>query len=180
MTREEVWAELTRVEALTNDSNGGPHEYHKRVVYLHARTMFRLSDAIANEFMYDHIEVVIAASERNVVLAQWIAYFLTNVSSGRNVYGIYAERSMRAGTLAWCIWKWFRGRASFAYEDIVRGKKVLLVEEVLDADGSSQKVVEVVRYLGAHVIGLGAICNCSEEVARSIDVPKIAALVSVA
>lgn len=168
--------DLIRIGAVTK---GHPMKYNRRVVYLHTSTMFSLCDAIANKFKYDGVEVVIAASERNAVISQWVAYFLTLSSAGRKVPGIYAERSMRMGTILWCIWKALHGHASFEYEKLVRGKKVLVVEEFLHSDGSAQEIVEVVRYLGAHIIGLGAFCADSKEVSSRIDVPKIATLVSV-
>lgn len=126
--------------------------------------------AIAEQFADDKVEVVIAPAIGGVILSQWTAHHLSEIT-GREVFGVYAEKAESGDAF---IIK--RG-----YDKIVAGKNVLVVEDVLTTGGSAKKVVEATRSLGGNIVGLGVLCNrggiTPEDVAANP--PKLFALVNV-
>ncbi len=65
------------------------------------------------------------------------------------------------------------------YGKLVKGKRVLVVEDILNTGGSADRVVKCVREAGGEVVGLGAICNRGGVSAEQLGVPKLFALLNV-
>ena len=63
--------------------------------------------------------------------------------------------------------------------EALKGKYVLVVEDLLNTGDTVKKVVAQVRRHGGHVIGVSAICNRGPETAESLGVPRLEALASV-
>jgi len=142
---------------------------NKDAIYLRPYFTKKLCQAIAEQFADDKVEVIIAPAIGGVILSQWTAYHLSEIT-GREVFGVYAEKAESGDAF---IIK--RG-----YDKVVAGKNILVVEDVLTTGSSAKKVVETTRVLGGNVIGLGALCNRGgvrpEDVANP---PKLFALVNV-
>ena len=121
------------------------------------------------------MEVVIAPAIGGVILSQWTAHHLSEIT-GREVFGVYAEKEWYAEVnLAPEPFVIKRG-----YDKLIAGKNVLVVEDVLTTGGSAKKVVEATRAIGGNVIGLGVLCNRGGVTPQDVaDVPKLIALVNV-
>jgi orotate phosphoribosyltransferase len=91
---------------------------------------------------------VIAPAIGGVILSQWVAYYLTGISS-HEVLGVYAEKSPDGDGFV----------IKRGYDKLIAEKKVLVVEDILTTGGSARKVIEAVRALSGEVIGLGVLCN---------------------
>lgn len=65
------------------------------------------------------------------------------------------------------------------YDKIIAGKRVLVVEDILNTGGSARKTVAAARAVGAEVIGVGAICNRGGVTAESLGVPSLHSLLDV-
>lgn len=176
MNEQEVLQVLGKVGAVIADSHivytSGKHGtayVNKDAVYPHIKEISDLCRAIAQQFANDDVEVVIAPAIGGVILSQWTAHHLSEIT-GREVFGVYAEKAENGDAF---IIK--RG-----YDKIVAGKNVLVVEDVLTTGGSVKKVVEATRTLGGNIVGLGVLCNrggiTPEDVANP---PKLFALVNV-
>lgn len=176
MNEQEVLQVLGRVGAVIANSHivytSGKHGtayVNKDAVYPHTKETSDLCRAIAEQFADDKVEVVIAPAIGGVILSQWTAHHLSEIT-GREVFGVYAEK-VESGD-AFIIKR--------GYDKIVAGKKVLVVEDVLTTGGSAKKVVEATRALGGNIVGLGVLCNrggiTPEDVANP---PKLFALVNV-
>ena len=176
MNEQEVLQVLGNVGAVIANSHivytSGKHGtayVNKDAVYPHTKETSDLCRAIAEQFVDDSVEVVIAPAIGGVILSQWIAHHLSEIT-GREVFGVYAEKAESGD-----IFIIKRG-----YDKLVAGKNVLVVEDVLTTGGSAKKVVEASRALGGNVVGLGVLCNrggiTSQDVA---DPPKLFALVNV-
>ncbi|MEZ4820639.1 MAG: phosphoribosyltransferase family protein [Bdellovibrionota bacterium] len=63
-----------------------------------------------------------------VILSQWIAFHLTQLS-GKEVLGVYAEKSEQAPGF----------ELKRGYGKLVAGKNVLVVEDILNTGGSIKK-----------------------------------------
>ena len=133
---------------------------NKDAVYMHSKKISLLCRYIANHFVSDRIEVVIAPATGGIILSQWVAYHLSKITR-RDVLAVYAEKDET--TKGFVIKR--------GYDKVIKGKRVLVVEDILTTGGSVKKVVELVRAHGGIVVGLGALCNrgkvTSADVANS-------------
>jgi orotate phosphoribosyltransferase len=176
MNEQEVLKNLGEVGAVITDSHivftSGKHGtayVNKDAVYPHTKVTSALCRAIAEHFADDGVEVVIAPAIGGVILSQWVAHHLSEIT-GREVLGVYAEKAENVDAF-------FIKRG---YDKIVAGKNVLVVEDVLTTGGSAKKVIWATRDLGGKVIGLGVLCNRGGIKPQDVaDPPKLFALVNV-
>ena len=174
MDEQEVLKILGKVNAVVTDSHivytSGKHGtayINKDAVYPHTKETSQLCRAIAERFADSGVEVVIARSIGGVILSQWVAHHLTDIT-GREVLGVYSEKDGDSFVIK-------RG-----YDKIVQGKKVLVVEDVLTTGGSAKKVIEATRALGGDVVGLGVLCNRGGITPQDVEnPPKLFSLINV-
>ncbi len=175
MNEKEVLQILNNVGAVITNSHivytSGKHGsayVNKDAVYPHTEATSDLCRAIAIEFVGTGVQVVIAPAIGGVILSQWTAHHLTDLT-GSEVLGVYAEK---ADNDAFIIRR--------GYDKLVAGKNVLVVEDVLTTGGSAKKVVEATRAIGGKVIGLGVLCNRGGITPQDVaDVPELFALANV-
>lgn len=166
---EKVGAVITGSHIVYTSGKHGTAYINKDALYPHTIKTSAVCSALAKKFEEDQIDVVIAPAIGGVILSQWVAYHLSKNKS-RTIFGVYAEKSEDGS--------YFVIRRG--YEKFVKGKNVLVVEDILNTGGSAQKVVEAVRQAGGNVIGVGALCNRGGVTAKSIgDVPRLEALVNI-
>ncbi|MBI2628246.1 MAG: phosphoribosyltransferase [Candidatus Niyogibacteria bacterium] len=191
MNEQEVLQVLGKVGAVIANSHivytSGKHGtayINKDAIYPHTKETSDLCRAIAEQFANDGVEVVIAPAIGGVILSQWTAHHLSEIT-GREVFGVYAEKETVA-----IPDPENRGRNCFTetgnfvikrgYDKIVAEKNVLVVEDVLTTGGSAKKVVEATRALGGNIVGLGVLCNRGEIMPHDVaNPPKLFALVNV-
>lgn len=189
MKEEEVLQLLDKVGAVITNSHivytSGMHGtayINKDAVYPHTAETSRLCRAIAERFADYGVEVVIAPAIGGVILSQWTAHHLTELT-GREVLGVYAEKRAISATEPGKLIR-VPPDDTFVlkrgYDKLVAGKNVLVVEDVLTTGGSAKRVVEATRALGGKVIGLGVLCNRGGIRPQDVaDVPELFALVNV-
>jgi len=176
MNEKEVLQILEKVGAIIINSHivytSGKHGssyINKDAIYPHTKIISNLCQAIAQQFIDDGVEVVIAPAIGGVILSQWTAYHLSEITK-REVLAIYAEKVENGSNFV----------IRRGYEKMVTGRKVLVVEDVLTTGGSAKKVIEATRALGGEIVGLGVLCNRGgikpEDVANP---PKLIALVNI-
>jgi orotate phosphoribosyltransferase len=176
MNEQEVLQVLGKVGAVIVGSHivytSGKHGtayVNKDAVYSHTTETSRLCRAIAERFADDNVEVVIAPAIGGVILSQWTAHHLSEMS-GHEVFGVYAEKSEDGDAFV----------IKRGYDKLVAGKNVLVVEDALTTGGSAKKVVEATRAIGGNVVGLGVLCNRGGITPQDVaNVPKLDALVNV-
>ena len=102
----------------------------------------KLCYRIAKRFFRDGVEVVAGPSMGGATMAQWVAYFLEPMP-----YAVYAEDE--------------HGRKSFrrVFADLIPGKRVLVVDDVVDTGGSAARIIRTVEQLEGTVVGVGALWN---------------------
>ncbi len=175
MTRQEIQSIFEEVGAIITDSHivytSGKHGnayINKDAVYPHTEKISALCEEIAERFKDDMPDAVVAPALGGIILSQWTAHHLSQ-KLGHPVYGVYAEKTENSGFVI------KRG-----YDGLIKGKKVLLAEDVLTTGGSIKKVVEAVREIGAEIIGVAALCNRGGITPADIgNVPKLDALLSI-
>ncbi len=176
MTQQEILSTLTKVGAVITNSHlvytlgkHGSAYINKDALYPHTKETSALCRLFAEHFSNDHVDVVIAPALGGIILSQWTAHHLSQLT-GREVLGLYAEKI--EGTKDFVIKR--------GYDKLLAGKKVLILEDVLTTGGSVKKVVELVRLMSGEVIGVGALCNRGDILPEDIgNVPKLHALVSI-
>jgi orotate phosphoribosyltransferase len=134
---------------------------NKDALYLHTETISKLCERMAQSYRAQEIDVVVGPVIGGVVLAQWVAHTL---NLRRKEGGEAASGETRGETLAVFAEKGSDGvDKDFAfhrgYDQYIRDRRVLVVEDVLTTGGSARQVIELVRHHGGNIVGLSVLCN---------------------
>lgn len=140
---------------------------NKDAIYPHTSDTSILCEMLAHEFKSYLVEVVIAPAVGGVILSQWTAHHLRPLAH-RDVLGVYADKADDGNFVI------KRG-----YDKLITGKRVLVVEDVINTGGSVKKVIAAVRACGGTIVGVGALCNRGGITAQDLDVPILVALMDV-
>lgn len=189
-----IGAVITDSHIVYTSGKHGSAYVNKDVIYPYTKLTSALCRMIAKEFADRDVQVVVAPAIGGVILSQWVAYHLSEIT-GCKVLGVYAEKLEKIGSPFWyisfglrLIWKWMPqlGRPPLeyfivkrGYDKFLAGKNVLVVEDVLTTGGTAKKVIEATREIGGYVVGLGALCNRGGITQQDIDVPELFALVNI-
>lgn len=119
---------------------------NKNAMYPYTKEISKLCRGIAERFAGKGIEAVVGPATGGIILSQWVAHHLTEIE-GRDVYSIYADKDGDGFVIK-------RG-----YDETIKGKKILVVEDLVTTGGSLKKVIEAARSVGAEVVGAVAVCN---------------------
>lgn len=125
----------------------GDSYVNKDALYPYTRDTSRLCRAIAERFAGRHIEVVAGPAIGAAILSQWVAYHLAEMLE-KDVYGVYADKDGQGGFVL------KRG-----YDEMIKGKRVLVVEDLTTTGGSIKKVVETARAAGGEIVAAIAVVN---------------------
>jgi orotate phosphoribosyltransferase len=132
---------------------------NKDAVYPHTERVRELCALLADAGRSLGAEIVCGPAMGGIILAQWTGHHL-------GLPAVYAEKEPEGGmTLR-------RG-----YDQLVRGRRVLVVEDVVNTGGSLAGTVRAVRAAGGTVVGAVALCNRGGVTAAALDVPALVALV---
>ncbi len=208
MNEQEVLEILNRTGAVITGSHivytSGKHGsvyVNKDALFPHDNETSLLCEAIAWQFRDEGVEVVVAPAIGGVILSRRVSHRLAKLT-GRKIPGVYAERdeetilraeadiSLTFGATGKAMVAHLKKgdelvvkKPSFVlkrgYDDEVRGRKVLVVEDILTTGGSARRVVEATRAFGGEVVGVGVICNRGGvRPADLADAPKLFAVVN--
>lgn len=147
----DVGAIITGSHIVYTSGRHGTAYVNKDALYVHPESTSQLCQKMAAPYKAEKVDVVAGPTVGGVILSQWIAYHLNQSRSSGEILSVYAEEEAR-GEEKIRIFK--RG-----YDAHIRGKRVLVVEDVVTTGGSARKVIEAVRQLGGEVIGLTLLCN---------------------
>jgi orotate phosphoribosyltransferase len=135
---------------------------NKDALYPYVEKTADLCDQIAHRFRSTHIDAVVAPAVGGVILSQWVAWASPGPASSP-VLAVYAEKEVEE------LAKLPDGRTPYVetgrfifdrgYDELIAGKSVLVVEDILTTGGSVRKVVDAARAVGAEVVGVGALVN---------------------
>lgn len=143
---ESYGAILTHSHFVYTSGKHGHTYINKDAVYPHTDLVRQLCEEIARQCLWP-VEVVVGPTMGAVILSTWVAHFLSEMT-GRPILSVYAEEDADKNRVL------RRG-----YDALVRGKSVLVVEDILNTGGSVHKVVEAVKKLGGKVAGVFGLCN---------------------
>jgi orotate phosphoribosyltransferase len=145
---------LKKVQAVLTDGHfvytSGKHGsvyVNKDAVYPHTQEASKIGKLFADKFKNKNIDVVAAPALGGIILSQWTAYHLSKLKK-KEVLGIYTEKNAENGQI------FTRG-----YDKLVKGKNVLVIEDLTTTGGSVRKVVDTVKAAGGKVVGIGVMIN---------------------
>ncbi len=167
MTNEQVLDIFKKTGGYITDSHivytSGKHGsayLNKDAIYPHTAEVAKLCRAIAEEFKGKGVDIVAAPALGGIILSQWTAHHLSELE-GREVLGVYTEKTPEKDQI------FTRG-----YDALIKGKKVVVVEDILNTGGSVYKVVASVKKAGGSVVGVAALANRGGVTAEDVgDVP---------
>ena len=120
---------------------------NKDALFLHPEFSSEVGKLFAEKYKDDGIEVVDAPALGGIILSQWTAYHLSKLT-GRDVLAVFSEKTIDDKQIL------KRG-----YNDAVKGKKVLVVEDIVTTGGSMLKTVEAVKNAGGNIFAVCALVN---------------------
>ena len=120
---------------------------NKDALYLHTIETSTVGEMFAAKFKDRGVEVVVGPALGGIILSQWAAYHLSR-ETGRDVLAVYTEKDAEKNQI------FTRG-----YDKVVKGKKVLVVEDLVTTGGSVKKAVDSVRGAGGEVVAVCVMVN---------------------
>lgn len=138
---------ITNSHIVYTSGRHGETYLNKDAIYPHTQEVSKICEEIANRFKDKNIEVVAAPALGGIILSQWTAHHLTNLL-GSDVLGVYTEKTMDKQQIF-----------TRDYDKLVKGKKILVVEDITTTGGSVRKVVESVKGAGGEVVAVCVLVN---------------------
>ncbi len=157
---------ITQGHFVYTSGKHGSDYINKDALYVHTHYTAELCKYIALEFDNAKVEIVVGPAMGGIILSQWTTFYLQQWHNARNsateILSVYAEKEGEK-----FVFK--RG-----YEKLIAGKRVLVVEDLLNTGGSALKAIEAVRALGGTVVGLGVIANRGKVTPADVgEVPRL-------
>ncbi|OGI60666.1 hypothetical protein A2641_02065 [Candidatus Nomurabacteria bacterium RIFCSPHIGHO2_01_FULL_37_25] len=153
-SNQEVIDILEKTGAVVGDSHfvyvSGKHApvyVNKDYVYPHTAYVSRIAEIIAQKYKDSPVDVVVGPSIGGIILSQWTAHHLSRLKS-KDILSIYTEKQIDKDQI------FTRG-----YDTYVRGRNVLIVEDVVTTGGSIKKVINSVQKNAGRVLAACAIVN---------------------
>ena len=120
---------------------------NKDAIYPHTYDISQICQDIAVRFKDNDIDVVAAPALGGIILSQWTAYHLSKLTN-RDILGVYTEKTPDKNQI------FTRG-----YDKLIKGKRVLIVEDITTTGGSVMKVIESVKNAGGEIVVVCVLVN---------------------
>ncbi|MFZ5845568.1 MAG: orotate phosphoribosyltransferase [Patescibacteria group bacterium] len=144
---KKVGAVLTDDHFVYTSGKHGSIYINKDALYPHTGESSQVGKLFATKFKNKAVDVIVAPALGGIVLSQWAAYHLSQLKK-REILGLYTEKTPEKEQVF-----------SRGYDKFVKGKKVLVIEDITTTGGSVKKVVEAVRAAGGRVIAVYVMVN---------------------
>ena len=145
---------LKSIGAIINDSHfvytSGKHGsvyIRKDMLYPNTQKTSDVCKIFAEKFKDKDIDVVIGPSIGGIILSQWTAYHLSKLKK-KKVLGVFTEKDENSDQI-------FKRE----YDKLVKGKRVLIVEDITTTGVSVKKVVDSVKKAGGKVVNVCVMIN---------------------
>ncbi len=148
---KDVGGVITDSHIVYTSGKHGSVYINKDALYPHTELSSKVGMMFAEKNKDLDIEVVCAPALGGIILSQWTAYHLSKLKS-KEILGIYTEKDAEKNQV------FTRG-----YNKLVKGKNVLVIEDLTTTGGSVLKVVNSVRTAGGKVIAVSVMVNRNPE-----------------
>lgn len=159
---DDVVTMLKKAGAIITDSHivytSGKHGsvyINKDALYPHTELASRVGKLFATHHKHQSIDTVVAPALGGIILSQWTAYHLSQLTK-KEIFGIYTEKDADKNQV------FTRG-----YDKFVKGKNILVIEDLTTTGGSVLKVVNTVRAAGGHVVAVSVMVNRNPDQVNS-------------
>lgn len=144
---KKVGAVITNSHFVFTSGKHGNLYINKDALYPHTKETSRVGELFAQKFKHKKIEVVAAPALGGIILSQWTSFHLSCLTK-KEVLGVYTEKTPDKEQI------FTRG-----YDKLVKGKRVLVIEDLTTTGGSVRKVVESVKKAGGKVVAVCVMVN---------------------
>jgi orotate phosphoribosyltransferase len=124
---------------------------NKDVLYPHIKETSRVCELFAKKYQDKNIEVVVGPAMGGIILSQWVAYHLNKL--GNSTLAVFTEKIQFPDSSE------SEQIFSRGYDKLVKGKRVLIVEDNISTGGSVRKMIKAVQSIGGDIIGVCAMVN---------------------
>jgi orotate phosphoribosyltransferase len=164
-TLKKIGAVITDDHFVYTSGKHGEVYINKDALYPYTKETSEVCLEMAQKFAKKEVEAVVGPALGGIILSQWVAYHLSKLKS-KEIFGIYTEKDEHDDQVL------RRG-----YDQIIKGKKVLVVEDLTTTGGSVKKVVNTIRAAGAEVVAVCVMVNRDPKNvnAQTVGAPFVAA-----
>lgn len=145
---------LKQTSALITDNHfvltSGKHSsiyINKDALYPHTAKAAEVGKLFAEQFKDFSIDVVAAPALGGIILSQWTAHFLSKLKK-KEILGVYTEKTLEKNQIF-----------TRNYDKLVKGKNVLVVEDLTTTGESVKKVIRSVQEHEGRVVAVGVMVN---------------------
>jgi orotate phosphoribosyltransferase len=142
-----VGAIITDSHIVYTSGKHGSAYVNKDVLYPHTDLTSKVCRMFAEKYKDEDIDIVVAPALGGIVLSQWVAHHLSAIK-GKEILGVYAEKDTDKNLIL------TRG-----YDKLVKGKNILVVEDITNTGGSTKKVIDTVKSAGGNVVAACVMVN---------------------
>lgn len=137
----------------------------------HVTLVGQLMEMLVKNFKDADVDTVAAPAVGAIPFAHWGAMHLKNMT-GKEIAGVWADKVSGSAQREFIF-----EREGFAEQ--VKGKKVLILEDMVNQMASIKAMIKTVRAAGGEVVGVGCVAANRGADAKELDVPKFVKLCSV-
>lgn len=134
----------------------------------HTTVLKDVTEELVKPFAKDDIDSVVVPAVGAIPLSQWGPYFLEKLS-GKTVLGVWADKVPGDA---------FDFERS-GFKEAVSGKRVLILEDMINQMASVKKISELVKKNGGTVVGVASIASNKGVSAEAIGVDKYVGLADI-
>jgi orotate phosphoribosyltransferase len=145
---------LKKVNAITTDSHivltTGRHSdgyINLDELMPHTEESSRMGQLFADKYKDVDIDVVAGPAVGGIILSQWVAYHLSKLK-GKEILSVFAEKDANKNQVI-----------SRGFDKLIKGKKVLVVEDFTTTGGSVKSAAESVKAAGGNIVEICVILN---------------------
>ncbi len=127
----------------------------------HTAEVSKIGKLFAKKFKNKKIDIVIGPAVGGVPLSQWTAYHLSKIE-GREILSVFTEKTPDDNQIL------KRG-----YDSMVKGRRILIVEDTVTSGSSIKKVIKAVKDAGGKIFSIAIMTNRDPKIvnAKNIRAP---------
>lgn len=160
---------ISDTHVVYNSGRHGSKYVNKDLLFANPILFAKIVEILSGYFSTLAPDVVVGAAVGGSIVASHVAHVFSE-RYGRSVPMAFAEADESSDGEKILVFK--RG-----YADFVTGKRVLIVEDVVNEGVTVRRLVVAVKALSGHVVGLGIICNRGGVDFGDLQIGKIRSLV---
>ncbi len=149
---KKIGAVITDDHFVYTSGKHGEVYINKDALYPHTKETSQVCKLMAELYKDKEVDIVVGPALGGIILSQWVAHHLSEIK-GKEILGVYTAKDEVGNQV-------FDRRG---YGKLVKGKKVLVVEDLTTTGGSVKKSVDSVKQAGGEVMGVCVMVNRDPE-----------------